>query len=127
MEEYCSLQEYLKKEFINPFQSDEVLINRQKASYREQLLEVWGEMNNSLSAYKRMKKKKTTKESLIRQLESFHRCCYVVYSDEKNSEGLKYELRVAEWELYDFILWNNEFHNTKKTVTLWFDQWCYVH
>lgn len=126
MEEYSTLENFLKIEFENPFQSSETLLYRHVNSYHKQMLDVWGEMSNSLSLYKMVKKKKATMEDLMNQLNSFHRCCYVVYSDEKNSEGLKWELRIAEWELYDFILWNNEFHNTEKTVTTWFDQWCYA-
>ncbi|MBR5376218.1 MAG: hypothetical protein IK139_02955 [Lachnospiraceae bacterium] len=46
-------------------------------------------------------------------------------SDPKASEGIKWELKIAEWELYDFVLWDNLFRNTRKSVTLWFDEWCY--
>lgn len=36
--------------------------------------------------------------------------------------GQKWELRAAEWELYDFFFWNNYFRNSIDTVSKWFDE-----
>jgi len=51
--------------------------------------------------------------------------CIDIKYMHKATEGAKWELKFAEWELYDFILWDNELKNSRKSVTLWFDEWCY--
>ena len=33
--------------------------------------------------------------------------------------------KVAEWELFDYCLWDNQFQNDSVSVMKWFDQWCY--
>ena len=51
----------------------------------------------------------------------------IVRESRKNnfSNEVKKTLRIAEWELYDFYLWDNEFDNTSETVSGWFDQWLF--
>ena len=66
-------------------------------------------------AYNRMEK----------QGELFHHLCNTIYLNPKSSVGQKWELKCAEWELYDFLFWGNEWNNSAETVTSWFDQWCY--
>ena len=88
-------------------------------------MDIWGEVDASLSLYDKWKKGKASREDVLSQLECVHNCCYTVYSDSKDSDGIKWELKIAEWELYDFILWNNEFMNNRRSITLWFDEWCY--
>ena len=121
------------KEFVNADDSAETLADvdadvlkmRQARNLYRQMLDVWGEMSGSVESYKKYKKKKLTKEELFNQLSAFHRICCTVYKAPNITDGAKWELKVAEWELYDFMLWNNEFHNTIKSVTSWFDQWCF--
>ena len=103
----------------------DVLKMRQARNLYRQMLDVWGEMSGSVESYKKYEKKKLTKEELFNQLSAFHRICCTVYKASNITDGAKWELKVAEWELYDFMLWNNEFHNTIKSVTSWFDQWCF--
>ncbi len=119
------LRDFINKDIEKPDISDDILKSRHKNSLHRQLLDIWGEVDASLSLYDKWKKGKASREDVLSQLECVHNCCYTVYSDSKDSDGIKWELKVAEWELYDFILWNNEFMNNRRSITLWFDEWCY--
>ena len=120
-----SREEYMKKEPEVPDMPEAIINHRHEKSFHRQMLDVWGEVDGALALYDKWKKKKATKEDVLKQLESVHNCCYVVYSDSKATEGAKWALKFAEWELYDFVLWDNELKNSRKSVTLWFDEWCY--
>ena len=120
-----SLKDFISKDPDIPDIAPDILQGRHKNHLHRQLLDVWGEVDASMSLYDRWKKNKISKEDLMSQLECVHNCCYTIYSDPKASDGIKWELKVAEWELYDFMLWDNLFKNSKKSVTLWFDEWCY--
>ncbi len=103
----------------------DIIRMRQSKNIYSIMLDVWGEMSGTVEAYKKLRKKKLSPEDFQNQIEAFHRICCTVYSSPNVTPGAKWELKVAEWEIYDFVLWNNEFHNTIKTVTNWFDQWCF--
>lgn len=120
-----SYDDFMKREPEVPDIDPLILKNRQSHDLHRQLLDVWGEVDSSLSLYDKWKKGQADRTDLEKQLECVHNCCFVIYSDEKASKGIKWELKVAEWELYDFILWDNRFNNNRKTVTIWFDEWCY--
>ena len=120
-----TLEEFLKDDPVKPDIDERIIEGRHKNSLHRQLLDVWGEVDGVMSLYDKWKNKKASLEDVISQLECVHNCCYTIYSDPKASEGIKWELKVAEWELYDFILWDNSFRNNRKSVTLWFDEWCY--
>jgi hypothetical protein len=49
----------------------------------------------------------------------------VVYLNDDISEYYKEELKVAEWSLYDYMLWGNNLNYNAKGVTAWFDEWLY--
>ncbi len=119
------LKEFIYKEPYVPEISETVLKGRHQNSLHRQLMDVWGEVDSSLALYDKWKKGKADIEDVKAQLECVHNCCYTIYSDPKASEGIIWELKIAEWELYDFVLWDNQFKNTRKTVTTWFDEWCY--
>lgn len=120
-----SYEDFMKKKPEVPDLNPEILKNRQSHDLHRQMLDVWGEVDSALILYDKWKKGKAERTDLEEQLECVHNCCFVIYSDDKASAGIKWELKVAEWELYDFTLWDNRFKNNRKTVTLWFDEWCY--
>lgn len=120
------LEGFLKKEYDPPEIDAEILKARQNHSLHRQLLDVWGEVDSAMDLYDKCKKNKASIDDVRDQLECVHNSCYTIYSDPKATEGTKWELKVAEWELYDFILWDNSWKNTRKTVTGWFDEWCYI-
>lgn len=84
-----------------------------------QMMDIWGEVNK----LKQLKDKNAIKN----QLKRISNYLTIVRESKINNfkEEVKKTLRIAEWELYDFYLWNNEFHNTIDTVSNWFDQWCF--
>ena len=120
-----SMDQFIKSDPQKPDISPEILAGRHRHDLHRQLLDVWGEVDSAMSLYDKWKKGKAVKDDVLSQLNCVHNCCYTIYSDPKSSPGIIWELKVAEWELYDFILWDNRFKNKRKTVTLWFDEWCY--
>ncbi len=121
-----SLESFLQKDYEKPDIDSAIIVARQNHSLHRQLLDVWGEVDSTMQLYDKCKKKKANIEDVQEQLESVHNACYTIYSNPRVTEGAKWELKVAEWELYDFILWDNTWNNTRKTVTGWFDEWCYI-
>ena len=119
------LNEFVNMDPVKPQIDEAILAARHSKNLHRQLLDVWGEVDVAMALYDKWKKGKATLDDVKSQLECVHKCCYTVYSDTKANKWAIWELKVAEWELYDFILWDNEFHNTRKSVTLWFDEWCY--
>lgn len=63
------------------------------------------------------------KESMIKQLESCHRVCVKILNHSDVTPGMSYEVKVAEWSLYDFYLWDNKLHNNQNSIMSWFNQW----
>lgn len=89
---------------------------RSERPIKSLMSDVWGEAEHSVRL-----KDKASVEDMENQLKSFSRICDSVYINPKATKGLIYELMVAEWEIYDFTVWNNEFGNNKKSVMLWFN------
>ena len=89
-------------------------------TFFSQMNDVWGEANKAVEISSEGRTNK-----LIRQLKVFSEICSIIYMNPNITDGAKYELREAEWEIYDFCLWNNELHNTPESVMKWFDQWLY--
>ena len=120
------LENFLNKDYDPPKIDRAIIEARQKHSLHRQLLDVWGEVDSAMNLYDKCRKNKASIDDVKDQLECVHNSCYTIYSNPKATEGTKWELKVAEWELYDFILWDNTWNNTRKTVTGWFDEWCYI-
>lgn len=116
-------------DFINDFifkinldEIDEEKANKwHSRSFYSQMMDVWGEVDKTINAYKENR----SEEDILTHLNLVSKLCSIVYLDPKVLNGAKYELRVAEWELYDFLFWDNEFHNTVDTIMNWFNQWCF--
>ena len=89
-------------------------------TFFSQMNDVWGEANKAVES-----SSEGRTDKLIRQLKVFSDICSIIYMNPNITDGAKFELREAEWELYDFCLWDNELHNTPKSVMRWFDQWLY--
>lgn len=115
-----SLQDFLKmkSEKIEKNDFDEIVRRRSMRPVKSLLSDVWGEADHSV----RLKSGgKADAESMYRQLESFSRICDSVYINSQATKGLIYELMVAEWEIYDFTIWENQFGNNRKSTMLWFN------
>ena len=84
------------------------------------MMDIWAAADEVVKIYNQ------DKSSLLHQISNLHDLCRQIYSSYKYSYGFKWELKIAEWELYDFCLWDNTFQNTADTIMKrWFDQWCY--
>ena len=85
-----------------------------------QMMDVWGEADKVIKTHE-----KSNTEEIIKQLSNFHDVCNIIYLNENIDDNVKWELKVAEWELFDYCLWDNLFKNDSVSVMKWFDQWCY--
>ena len=110
---------------------DAISINRDLGDYSwdnrklSQMNDVWGEVNRAVKYYKEWKNGDNVKhEYLMHHLDTMvHYICFLVHSNPNIADGIKAELRAAQWELYDFLLWDNERNNDVISVMHWFDQW----
>ena len=62
-------------------------------------------------------------ETTLKQLESCHKLFNLIRHHKDCTDGMRYELKITEWSLYDFYLGKNQFHNNKKSIMSWFNQW----
>ena len=99
-------------------------------NFYTQMMDVWGEVDKARNMYaawldadEGSKKKKLA--SFMKEMRFVRECIDVVKNNNDFEDKVKETFRIAEWELYDFFFWDNEFGNTIETVTRWFDQWCF--
>ena len=62
-------------------------------------------------------------ETTTKQLESCHKLFNLIRHHKDCTDGMRYELKITEWSLYDFYLGKNHFHNNKASIMSWFNQW----
>ena len=129
-DEFTSGDKYDLKEFTFDPQTMEFWRGR---NFYVQMMDVWGEVDKARNNYvewyntplENSEKKHARFEVLIKSLRFVRECLAVVKENNDFDEKVKDTFRIAEWELYDFFFWNNDFGNTAESVTGWFDQWCY--
>lgn len=129
-EEFVRDDYYDLKEFTFDEQTMEFWRGR---NFYTQMMDVWGEVDKARKNYivwKEIPKSDTSKKrerflALLKSLKFVRECIAVVKENNDFEEKVKKTFRIAEWELYDFFFWDNEFGNTAETVTRWFDQWCF--
>lgn len=125
-----NLDDFIKKDYdediIDKIPSD-ILESWHNRTIYSQLLDVWGEANRAFEMWKdfKAKKNKYQLKDIEDQLDNMNRLCNIIYHDNSVTDGMKYELKVAEWELYDFCLWNNIRKYNKNNIMSWFNQWCF--
>ena len=89
------------------------------SSFIDYMSDVWGEASKCIEL------KTSNNAALNSHIKTFIRVVNCVLTDDKISDSAKMELRIAEWELLDYCLWDNEWNNTDKSVMSWFDQWIF--
>ena len=101
-------------------------------NFYTQMMDVWGEVDKARNYYLKWKETPDTApekehrfQALLKSLKFVRECLAIVKENNDFEEKVKKTFRIAEWELYDFFFWDNEFYNTAETVTRWFDQWCF--
>lgn len=65
----------------------------------------------------------TNSEEILKQLESCHKLFNLIRHHKDCTEGMRYELKITEWSLYDYYLGKNLYCNNKKSIMSWFNQW----
>ena len=115
-----TLDDFIVQEHDNPKWDPASLTELMERNLVLQFMDIWGEANKVLQAYK-----KSNADDIIKQLRNLHDVCNIIYVNDNIDENIKWELKVAEWELFDFCLWDNQFQNDSASVMKWFDQWCY--
>ena len=95
-----------------------------RIDYHRQMIDLWGEANKIVGY---LKEDEVDDEALHQKFNTLHELCLTLYHEPDTviSQGLKYELKEAEWELYDFIWGENVFRNRSNTVAKWWDQWMF--
>jgi len=93
-------------------------------SFHWQMLDVFSSVDLAKWLWRRWQKTKEDGDYtlFINKMREVHNLCCIVRADPYNSNGAKWELRAAEWELYDFFFWGNYFQNSIDTVSKWFDE-----
>ena len=86
----------------------------------QQMNDIWAIASSIIEFHKA-----NDKDNIIILLEKLSNLCNIIYNDPETDEGKKWEICYAEWELYDFCLWDNSMNNNYNSVMRWFDQWCY--
>lgn len=106
-----SLNDYLKEQYEEK--------NNEMRSPFSVLMDVWGEANHATEI------PIEDKELLKKQLNTLHSICCSFYENGNFDDSEKEELKIAEWELNDYLLGKNERMYSKDGVMSWFNQWCY--
>ena len=115
-----SYEDFKNNDYDEP---DEEMISRwQKRNFYSQMMDVWGEVDKTVERFNRTHK---VDDDLIKKCEFIHKIISVVRNCPGVNIDRKITLRIAEWELYDYMLWGNSWDNTEESIMNWFDQWCY--
>jgi hypothetical protein len=115
-----SLEEFLVQPHDIPKWDSDSLKELMGRNFIYQMMDVWGEADKAVQTHQT----KNT-EAILKQLSNLHDVCNIVYINDDISDDVKWELKVAEWEIFDYCLWDNEFQNDSASIMRWFDQWCY--
>ena len=117
-----SMKKYIESDYIET--STDEWKNRTLFS---QLIDVWGQANKALKHYKNWIENKSEEEFnfLLNELESIHRICLNIYNNPEVGKGAKWELKVWEWQQYDFYFWDNTLRSNINNVNRWIDQFMY--
>ena len=93
-------------------------------SFYWQMIDVWSQVDQAKWLWRRWSRTKMDSDytSFVNKMREVHNFCCIVRADPYNSHGAKWELKVAEWELYDFFFWDNSFQNSIDSVSRWFDE-----
>lgn len=88
-------------------------------SFKQQMQDVYGE------AYRLVKYSQEGSSKLSAQWDVFDGFCAMTYLSPNITKGEKDTLRLAEWELYDYVFGDNTFKNDSASVMRWFNQWMF--
>lgn len=98
---------------------DEELDAWGERSFEQQMQDVYGE------AHRLIRYRQEGSDKIANQWKVLDTFCAMTCLDPSTTRGEQETLRIAEWELYDFVFGENAFRNDEKSVMRWFDQWMY--
>lgn len=108
-----SLREYIKLNDVTCDPIRQEMVNSRTIYFS--LVDLYGEAKKLNQA--------TDSQTVITQLESCHKLFNLVRHHKNCTDGMRYELKITEWSLYDFYLGKNLLHNNSKSIMSWFNQW----
>jgi mevalonate kinase len=85
-----------------------------------QMIDVWGEVDKAVEYIKN----KQPIEKVEQQINIVHRICSSIHLNKEVKQSIKDELKDAQWELYDFCIWNNQWKNDINSIMEWWNPWC---
>lgn len=88
-------------------------------SFKQQMQDIYGE------AYRLVKYSQESSDKLLSQWDVLDEFCAMTYLSPRTTKGEKDTLRLAEWELYDYVFGDNAFGNSSTSVMRWFNQWMF--
>ncbi len=112
------LEEFLARPIPSSAQHDDLDLWNSR-SFKQQMQDVYGE------AARLIKFHRESSGKLESQWQVFDSFCIKTYLDPKTTDGERETLKLAEWELYDFVFGDNVFRNTDESVMRWFSQWVF--
>ncbi len=113
-----TLDEFLSHPVANNC-SDEELALWASRSFKEQMQDIYGE------AARLIKYHRESKEKVAKQWEVFDLFCSMTYLAPTTTKGERETLKLAQWELYDYVFGKNDFRNSSESVMRWFNQWIF--
>lgn len=112
------LEEFIEQPVAYAGRSEE-LDAWSERSFKQQMQDIYGE------AFRLIKFYREDKEKLPAQWDVLDTFCAMTCLDPATTRGERETLRIAEWELYDFVFGDNVFQNDDESVMRWFNQWMY--
>jgi hypothetical protein len=76
-------------------------------------------------AFRVIKFYSTGNTELKKQWDVFDMFCNMTYLAPRTTAGERETLKIAAWEIYDYVFGKNEFKNDSKTAMRWFNQWIF--
>ena len=113
-----TLEEFIKEPVKYAGRSDELNAWSER-SFKQQMQDIYGEAHRLIRFYRE------DKEKLPGQWDVFDMFCSMTCLDSTTTRGERETLRIAEWELYNFVFGDNVFRNDEQSVMRWFNQWMY--
>ena len=107
------LQDFIDMQDESYDQTRQEMVNAR--SIYAALIDLYGEAKRLSQA--------TSPDDISKQLESCHKLFNLIRHHKDCTDGMRYELKITEWSLYDFYLGKNVFKNNSTSIMSWFNQW----
>ncbi len=113
-----TLDEFVNRPLVYEGRADE-LDSWSERSFKQQMQDIYGE------AHRFIKFHREGSDRLSDQWDVLDAFCMMTYLDPSTTCGERETLKLAEWELYDYVFGDNVFRNNDESIMRWFNQWIY--